>query len=283
MTTPSIRPTPVRKGRSGTERRLAAAALVVAGIGLLPCEARAQPRRARPGCVPGTQAACACPGGGVSGVQVCDERGRRFGPCDCRAPSPPPSLDATVSTGIGAPQRFDGVGVPVGAVPVGDGLRGLVPVDGERRALVARPAVRWYGWQVLITDLSAEALGGVGLGLLTSRNSGAGIGFVIAAATIHGLAAPIIHWAHRRTAIGFLSLGLRVAIPGITAGLTAATNNAFPLVIGSVLSVTTVILDIAMFARETLPDRSTSSRARWYPVVSPLAAQGFVFGVGGTL
>jgi hypothetical protein len=36
-------------------------------------------------CTPGQQVACACPGGGPEGVQVCDDAGKKLGPCQCEA------------------------------------------------------------------------------------------------------------------------------------------------------------------------------------------------------
>jgi hypothetical protein len=41
----------------------------------------ANPSDAAASCVPGEQVACACPGGGPPGVQVCEDSGERFGAC----------------------------------------------------------------------------------------------------------------------------------------------------------------------------------------------------------
>lgn len=87
----------------------------------------------------------------------------------------------------------------------------------------AAPAepTRWYGWQTLTVDgLATGAFLATVLLVddMDSRSFGAGASF---AAWFVG--APAIHIAHRRVARGFISLGLRVALPLAGAGLAAAT------------------------------------------------------------
>jgi hypothetical protein len=80
---------------------------------------------------------------------------------------------------------------------------------------------RWYGWQTLTVDgLATGAFLATVLLVddMDARGFGAGASF---AAWFVG--APAIHMAHRRVARGFISLGLRVALPLAGAGLAAAT------------------------------------------------------------
>lgn len=69
-------------------RRLCA---VVAGL-LCACFVSTNAMAAKPAanCVPGAQVTCACPHGDA-GVQVCDDDGRRFEPCQCAAPDKAPT------------------------------------------------------------------------------------------------------------------------------------------------------------------------------------------------
>jgi hypothetical protein len=80
---------------------------------------------------------------------------------------------------------------------------------------------RWYGWQTLTVDgLATGAFLATVLLVddMDARGLGAGASF-----TAWFVGAPAIHIAHRRVARGFISLGLRLALPLAGAGLALAT------------------------------------------------------------
>ena len=73
----------------------------------------------------------------------------------------------------------------------------------------------WYGWQILTTAGAAATLFGV---TLAADDQVAGSPFILGTVfAAYMLGGPIIHWAHERVGIGFLSLGLNFAIPAVSA------------------------------------------------------------------
>ncbi len=93
-----------------------------------------------------------------------------------------------------------------------------------------------------------------------------------------------MHWSHRRIGVGFLSLGVRLVVPALTA--LAATNAEsggalVGIVIGgSVLTVAAMSLDIALLAREQIPSEARSG-ARWFPTLA-VSPGGAMAGLAGT-
>ena len=80
--------------------------------------------------------------------------------------------------------------------------------------------------------------------------------------------APVVHFAHKHVAIGFLSMGLRVALPLAGAGIAVATcsdHGEFgclgPALLGITAGLATpVILDAAVFSYEKPPPDAEAVR-----------------------
>lgn len=90
-----------------------------------------------PACIPGEQQACACPGGGPPGAQICEDSGERFGACfgcgsvDGSSGSPeastgseapdttgsPAPMTTTTTTGPDAPMEGEPSGPPQAVPP----------------------------------------------------------------------------------------------------------------------------------------------------------------------
>lgn len=70
----------------------------------------------------------------------------------------------------------------------------------------------WYGHELLIADAASTSVMLVGAGLDSAPLALSGIGGL-------AVAAPVIHFAHDRPAVGLLSLGMRVLFPVMGAGI----------------------------------------------------------------
>jgi len=256
-----------RRMKSGSTR---AAALVTVAIVLCAGgRAWAQGRRVErhrrvvaAACVPGAQVACACRGG-ADGVQVCEDDGARFRPCECdadgaseasaRAPEPPPSTLAA-SPFMGA--------------------RGPATPWTSRAAPSAAPVGRWYGWQILLCDVAAE---GFGVAALASHS----VALLVPSGAIHVLGGPIVHWAHGNVGRGFASLGLRLVLPtaGALIGVAAKSGSAAAIG-GGIGGLLAIVLDVSVLARDTRPAALSNARA---PVVfASVTPQGAAVGVAGS-
>jgi hypothetical protein len=84
--------------------------------------------------------------------------------------------------------------------------RAIVTAPPPREEEDKRPKTRWYGWQILIADGSAAL-------------SCATIFLCPGGLAVYAFGPPIIHWAHGHTERGFISLGMRLAIPGVGLGI----------------------------------------------------------------
>jgi hypothetical protein len=138
--------------------------------------------------------------------------------------------------------------------------------------------MRWYGYQTLALDGLAFLLAVPGLaGGTNSGNVAAAIG-----GTIYTLGAPIVHVAHLRPLAGLGDLGMRLALPVVSALVGAAAGLAFAshphcgdsnadrcpywppgleagLEVGLAVGVAGAIaIDAALIAREPAPDATPS-------------------------
>jgi hypothetical protein len=105
---------------------------------------------------------------------------------------------------------------------LGCGFVALVALTGLARRAQAEPGWQqeppvateshWYGWQTLLTDGGAIALPVIAS---TFRNEPATTVALCAGAGVFVLGAPIVHLAHGRPGAFALSLGLRLALPGL--------------------------------------------------------------------
>jgi hypothetical protein len=207
-------------------------------------------------CVAGAQAACACPGG-VSGVQQCNPRGTGLLACEC-----PTAATSEPAWTPPAPRR-DGL-----TAQRSDGIN----AGSANGVTFARPESqrRWYGWQILITDVTGSLLSSTG-GFVGSTGGSA---LAILGATVTFFGGPIVHWAHGHVGRGFASMfGLRLGLPlggallGFTFGCAASACQTTPTVLAASIgaglgALTGIIVDIAVLAYdEPAPTWTRSARA----------------------
>jgi hypothetical protein len=121
------------------------------------------------------------------------------------------------------------------------GISGAALIDAlllgyERPSAAPAPRTQWYGWQMLAVDLAGLAGGAIAVGSDRRTRDGdeihPALGMWAIGFTVGLIGAPIVHFAHGRVGIGFLSLGLRLLVgpligvlPGL-AGYCAATAGA---------------------------------------------------------
>jgi hypothetical protein len=81
---------------------------------------------------------------------------------------------------------------------------------------------RWYGWQLLLAD--GAAFGALAIGTAADVRGDAAWAVGIPAVLTYKIVPPLIHWGHRRGAIGWASFGIRDGVPalGFLAGLAAS-------------------------------------------------------------
>lgn len=175
---------------------------------------------------------------------------------------PPPPLDPSMTmVTVTGPNAT----VQCGSVRIGM----QCPPPMELALPAPRPPAKshWYGWQTLITD-------GASLALLTAAagtKSGDATGSLVALSGLtYALGGPIVHWSHGNGLKGAASLGLRVGIPVVLAGLgyglgTLAYGNenyggAVFGALGFVLGFPAAIaIDAAAIAREDVPDEDEAA------------------------
>lgn len=140
-----------------------------------------------------------------------------------------------------------------GTAPPGYVAPAYVPPAYPPISWTPPPRRRWYGWQTLTVDGAA-----LGLFVLAAQN---GREPVVSIAVGTGLAtillgAPAVHWAHGRVGVGFLSLGLRVALPALAGYLLSGgpclggSECSLDVVLGLGLLATPIVIDAAVLARE---------------------------------
>lgn len=121
---------------------------------------------------------------------------------------------------------------------------------------------RWYGYQTLIADGVAIATSSTGVALTVSEakaggndaNPLPGLALAGLGATTYLLGAPIVHWAHGRVGVGFISLGMRILAPLAGLGLGAVgselangSKNQIGIPIGAAAgALTAVLLDATL-------------------------------------
>lgn len=76
------------RGRGAFAWWVVAGGVALFGAGAEAQEAASSGTAKAPGCVPGIQVACPCPGGAPNGVQVCASDGLRYSTCDCAGGKP---------------------------------------------------------------------------------------------------------------------------------------------------------------------------------------------------
>lgn len=198
------------------------------------------------------------------------------------APEPPPPV--VISTAPPAPSCVPGVQL---ACACTDGTIGMQRCNARGTAMdvcaceaMPVPITRerqWYGWQILIVEGAASAIGVLAFtGVEAFGFAGGGISF---------LGPAIVHWAHRRVGVGFGSLGVRLAIPGVGAliGLGANNRDSTGIIVGASLGyLAAIVLDVTVFAWTSADVRRTTPRntLRLGANVVPTAG-GAMFSVGG--
>jgi hypothetical protein len=141
---------------------------------------------------------------------------------------------------------------------------------GEASPAPAPPrSERWYGYQTLLLDV--VPLVAMPVGIVSTVHEAKGDNNPIVGVTVVGLGAtsylfgaPIVHWAHGRVAIGFLSLGIRILAPIAGLGLGAvgseiATNskNQDGIPVGAAVgALAAMIFDGAVLGWEKVPDQA---------------------------
>ena len=143
------------------------------------------------------------------------------------------------------------------------------------------PSERWYGYQTLLLDvvpLVAVPVGGV-LAAEEGRADGnpiVGVSVLGVGASAYLLGGPIVHWAHGRVGVGFLSLGLRVLGPLAGLGLGAVTSeiatgskNQDGIPVGAALgALAAIVFDGAVLGWQKVPDERAPARATKAPAMS---------------
>jgi hypothetical protein len=137
----------------------------------------------------------------------------------------------------------------------------------RRRAATAKAASSqdaWYGWQILVCDGAAFAVGLIGAGMFVAGHDGgdgalAGTGFVLIATGLAGyaFASPIVHWIHGNVFGGIGSVMGRLAMIGLGVGLTFATVDEY----GTATATGPAIAGVAMVGGSIL-DAIFNSRER---------------------
>jgi hypothetical protein len=149
---------------------------------------------------------------------------------------------------------------------------------------------RWYGWQTLLTDAAALALGWPGVSTASeSRVSGA---VVVMTGATYLLGGPVVHVAHGNMGTGVGSLALRGAPLALMAPAYLGCNGiecAFPFLLGGWLGiVAAVTLDAAVLAYDEPKDAApkyAATRPRFTPTFALVPESGRLMpsvGLGGT-
>ncbi len=132
----------------------------------------------------------------------------------------------------------------------------------------------WYGYQTLLVDGIALVALPAGIALTVNEAKGdnaaiPGLAVTGLGATSYLFGAPIVHWAHGRVGIGFLSLGLRILAPVAGLGLGAVgsqitndSKNQDGIPVGAGLgALAAIVIDAAVLSWEK-PDADRASTTR---------------------
>ncbi len=179
-----------------------------------------------------------------------------------------------------------------------------VQVDpGQKFDIAPPPRKIWYGWQNLIVDGAGQTLSALGLGAVLATSDGDGsstaVGTFFSAllASSYALGGPIVHFSHKNVGKGFLSLGLRGALPwaGALVGYAIETGQCEPdewfcgitgSSLGFLLGVTSAIsIDAGVLAyKEVTPEDASkrSARLESLVVLPRLSPDGGGLSVGGS-
>jgi hypothetical protein len=82
-----------------------------------------------------------------------------------------------------------------------------------------REGRHWYGWEIVVSDAAFGALVGVGAALGSRPATSNGSVLALPGTLGYLLGGPVIHVAHDRPAMGGASLGMRLPIALLGAGL----------------------------------------------------------------
>lgn len=136
-------------------------------------------------------------------------------------PTPPPQQPPLV---VGPPVAQPPVQQPPVVVGQQQQQAQAVPVVGNPRSVPEKPyAVHyekvWYGWQGLVAD-------SVGYTLTLAGGFGRSGGILTVGLISFALATPIVHMAHNEVGRGFGSMGMRILLPLLGAGIGAIAGVA---------------------------------------------------------
>ncbi|MDC0747153.1 hypothetical protein [Polyangium mundeleinium] len=124
---------------------------------------------------------------------------------------------------------------------------------------------QWYGAKTLLGLIPSDVVFTLGYVLTFSSHSTEDIGVVMVGlgAAGHCLTAPIVHWVHGNVGRGFLSLGLNVGLPVVSAmiaDVSDARDMTIPLVLLSVVAWPVVDIAVLSYAEsEPEPKRKRTS------------------------
>jgi hypothetical protein len=143
-----------------------------------------------------------------------------------------------------------------------------------------RPARRWYGWQIAISDLLAVSAVSGGIAKDDGPVTFAGLGLFV-------FAPALLHLAHGNSGYGAASFSVRLGAPvaggalGYLAGGLAGRDDfanvrglGWGLILGAVTAIGFSVFDIVVLAHERLPVRSVSVLPAATPTSVALTVQG---------
>jgi hypothetical protein len=189
---------------------------------------------------------------------------------EAQAPAPPPPAPVVIYT---APQAANPAPLPP---PVLRPAAPPQPVPLTKR--------NWYGWQTLATDGASLALFFAAVGSQSEGLGWASLGG-------YALGGPVVHFAHERIGIGFLSFALRIGIPtALFYGAVAASDDKDDwggalagLALGFLGVGAAIAIDSAVLARETVTvDPREQTKLRLVPQLAVDPRGGVRAGIGGT-
>jgi hypothetical protein len=134
--------------------------------------------------------------------------------CDYGCPKPPPPLPPPAPIIVPAPPTT--VTTPAAPPPTAAPQGGVVVVVPPPAKLQESPRYEkvWYGWQTLLLD-------GVALAMTLGGLYGGASGLTTTGVLTYVFGAPIVHMAHAEIGRGFGSMGMRVLLPLLGAGIGA--------------------------------------------------------------
>lgn len=203
------------------------------------------------------------------------------------------AVAAFALAGVGASARAEGAD-PRGHT--GDPSCPCAATTATSRASEVPQVERWYGWETLAFDGAALAMG---ITMVATEPSSPVL--PVAAATTFYAGAPALHLAHGHADKALGSLGLRAALPAVTAiggaFMLSAGKTDFEGAIGGatagmvlgfgVGAVAAAALDATLIARERVPApplrEARIALSSLTPTVAVLPQGGAVLGVSGLI